>query len=257
MLIVQLSDLHVCLREPLSAKNAFAQRAIDAVARLSPQPDAVIVTGDLTEFGTPDEYEYLHRLLAPLGAPVFAIPGNHDDREAMRVHFPLNGHGAPGAPLNGVVETRPVRLIGLDSTIPGRVEGALAEATLDFLEEMLAKEPETPALVFVHHPPFLTGLDSKDDIRLFEGAERLESILSRHPQVERIVCGHYHRAIQGRFGNAVCQVAPPIRYMTPAERGDRAGHESDEELPGFLLHRWIGGAGLVTHICPIPLDGTG
>lgn len=255
MLIVQLSDLHLCLKEPLAAKNIFAQRAIDSVARLNPRPDAVILTGDLTEFGTPDEYAHLHRLLAPLDVPVFAIPGNHDERSAMRAHFPLNGSRSSDGPLNGVIETRPVRLIGLDSTIPGRVEGALSGSTLDFLEEALTKEPEVPTLIFVHHPPFLTGIESKDDIRLFEGAERFESIVSRHPQIERIVAGHYHRAIQGRFGKIICQIAPPVRYMTPAERDDPVEHESDDEMPGYLVHRWIAGTGLVTHLCPIPLNG--
>jgi 3',5'-cyclic-AMP phosphodiesterase len=254
MLIAQLSDLHICLKGDLGAKNIFAERAIAALSRLNPRPDIVILTGDVTEFGTAEEYGMVSQMLSRLDMPIYAIPGNHDDREEMRVVFREVDRLAAGrALLNYVIETRPVRLVGLDSTIPGRVEGALTGATLHFLEETLAMEPRVPTLIFLHHPPIMTGLESKDSIRLFEGADRLASILSRHPQVERLVSGHFHRSIQARFGTTICQVAPAVRYMTPAERGDPDEHEFDEELPGFLLHRWIEAVGLVSHICPIPL----
>lgn len=156
-------------------------------------------------------------------------------------------------PLNYAVETRPVRLIGLDSSIPGRVEGALPPATLSFLEDALACASKVPTLLFFHHPPMMIGIDGKDDIRLGEGADELAAILSRHPQVERVVVGHFHRSFQARFGGAICQGAPPVRYMTVAERGDADEHELDEELPGYLIHRWIESVGLVSHVCPIPL----
>ena len=250
MLIGQLSDLHVCCSEGLAAKNRFAERAIAAIARL--RPDVVILTGDVTECGTREEYELVVRMLSPLDAPVYAIPGNHDDRDVMRSVFPpLDGR--TGGPLNVLVESRPLRLIGLDSTIPGRVEGALSGPTLDFLDEALSREPDVPALVFLHHPPIAIGVEGKDGIRLFEGADRLAALVARHRQVERVGAGHFHRNLQARFGGTICQIAPPVRYMTPAERGDPYDHELDDEPPGFLLHRWIEGSGLVTHLCPIPL----
>jgi 3',5'-cyclic-AMP phosphodiesterase len=252
MLIVQLSDLHVCLEGALAAKNVFAERAIRSVSRLRPRPDAVILTGDITEFGTLEEYEFVSRMLSPLDMPIYAVPGNHDDRDAMRAGLRLDLSAGKG-PLNYAIESRPVRLVGLDSIIPGRAEGGLPEATLDFLEETLANAPQVPTLVFLHHPPIMIGTEGKDGIRLFKGADRLANIMSRHPQVERIVSGHFHRSVQARFGSTICQVAPPVRYMTPAERGDAHEHELDEELPGFLLHRWIETVGLVSHICPIPL----
>jgi 3',5'-cyclic AMP phosphodiesterase CpdA len=256
MLIAQLSDLHLCAGGFLATKNVYAERAVDAVMRLDPRPDVVILTGDLTEFGTAEEYDLLLRLIGPLPMPVYAIPGNHDIREAMRASFRPFGFLPEAGPLSFVVETRPVRLIGLDSIIPGRVEGALPAATLDLLDQALSSAPGTPTLVFLHHPPMACGAASKDGIRLFSGAERLAEIVSRHAQVERIVAGHHHRAIQARFGGTLCQVAPPVRYMSPAERGEEARHETDEEPPGFLLHRWVPGAGLATHLCPLPILGT-
>lgn len=254
MLIAQLSDLHICLEGDLSAKNVFAERAIDALSRLKPRPDVVILTGDVTEYGTTGEYELVNQMLSRLDMPIYAIPGNHDHRDRMRAGFQHVDRLAAGRKLlNYTIETRPVRLIGLDSTIAGRVEGELTKETLNFLEETLSMEPGVPTLVFLHHPPIITGLDNKDQIRLFEGAASLLEILASHPQVERIVSGHFHRSIQARFGSTICQVAPPVRYMTPTERGDADEHEMDEELPGFLLHRWIETVGLVSHFCPIPV----
>lgn len=255
MLIAQLSDLHLCEAGPLAEKNVHAERAIDAVMRLDPRPDLVILTGDLVESGAPGEYALLQRLLEPLPMPVFAIPGNHDDREAMRATLNAQGYLPPTGPLNYVVETRPVRLVGVDSIIPGKVEGALAAETLDFVARTLAAAPDVPTLVFLHHPPFRCGLAEKDSIRLFEGTTEFEDILARNRQVERVVAGHHHRALQGRFGGALCQVAPPVRYMSPAEYGAASSHESEDEPAGFLLHRFIAGSGLATGLCPLPCDG--
>ncbi|MFC1459096.1 metallophosphoesterase [Microvirga arabica] len=249
MLIAHLSDLHVCARAPLSATNVHTEQAVESLMRLLPQPDVVVVTGDVGE-GSPDDYALLARYLCPLPMPVYMVPGNHDDREAMRsALFGLRYMPASG-PLNFVVETRPVRLIGLDSLIPGKVEGALDDETLDFLDNALAADTSVPTVILVHHTPFQCGIEEKDSIRLFEGAERLSGILSRHRQVERVLSGHHHRSLLGQFGNAICQIAPPVRYQEACSfEAGRPTHEA--EMPGFLLHRWIDGAGLATQHCPL------
>jgi 3',5'-cyclic AMP phosphodiesterase CpdA len=252
MLIAQLSDLHFCGEGRLAAKNHYAERAFEALSRLRSRPDVVILTGDVTEHGTPAEYDLLLRALRGLDVPVYAIPGNHDAREAMRTALGSCGYLPAAGPLDYVVETRPVRLIGLDSVIPGGVEGALTQASLDFLEEALGRDPDVPTLVFLHHPPILTGLDSKDEIGLCTGAERLAAILSRHSRVERLVSGHFHRFFEARFGGTVCQVAPPIRYLSPEEREEEGSPQTDPEQPGYLVHRWIEGGGLVTHLHYLP-----
>ncbi|HEY8380746.1 MAG TPA: metallophosphoesterase [Microvirga sp.] len=250
MLIAQLSDLHLCATGPLAVKNVYAERAVDALLRLDPRPDVVLLTGDLTEYGTREEYGLLRTLIGRLPMPAYAIPGNHDERAALRAAVAEAGYLNPGS-LHYAVETRPVRLIGLDSIIPGRVEGALDEDALGFLDESLSAHPDVPALVFLHHPPFRSGLPGKDSIRLLAGADGLALVLARHPQVERVVAGHHHRALQARFGGTLCQVAPPVRYMTPEECGIPATHEIDHEPAGFLLHHWIEGQGLATRVCPL------
>jgi 3',5'-cyclic AMP phosphodiesterase CpdA len=92
MLLCQISDLHV--KEPGAlcygvVDSAAALRAcVDHIVRLRHRPDVVVATGDLTDFGRPDEYLHLRALLAPLPMPVYLMPGNHDDRDALRAAFP-------------------------------------------------------------------------------------------------------------------------------------------------------------------------
>lgn len=244
MLIAQLSDLHLCAAGPRSSKNIYARQAVDLLLRLKHLPDVVIVTGDVTEDGTEREYALFQDVIEPLPMPVHAIPGNHDRREAMRAALGLKGEGA----LHQVIDTRPVRIVALDTLIPGRVEGMLDAEALRFLAAALEAAPDVPTVVALHHPPFRCGLAEKDSIRLFEGADELASILARHGQVERVVAGHLHRSLQARFGGTLAQVAPPVRYLTPTERREPAG---EDEPPGFLLHRWIEGQGIATRMVPL------
>lgn len=90
-LLLQLSDLHI--REPGRIAYdrldtaPYLQQALDSILRLRQQPDAVVITGDLTDFGRTAEYRHLRSLLAPLSMPVYLMPGNHDDRAQMRNSF--------------------------------------------------------------------------------------------------------------------------------------------------------------------------
>jgi 3',5'-cyclic AMP phosphodiesterase CpdA len=255
MLIAQISDLHIrppgVLAYGVSETNASAERALHALLRLDPRPDVVILTGDTTDCGLDAEYAVLKDLLARLPMPVYAVPGNHDRRDAMRDAFAGGGYLPAEGELNYVVETRPVRLIGLDSLVPGESHGALTPATLDFLAAALAAAPDVPTLVFVHHPPFVCGIGHMDRIRLLEGAERLDSTLSAHPQVERLVTGHHHRGVQVRFGGTLCQIAPSVAHQVALDLRDEAPSCFVLEPGAFLLHHWVDGVGLVTHTAAV------
>jgi 3',5'-cyclic-AMP phosphodiesterase len=251
MLIAQISDLHIrppgVLAYGVSETSIYAERAINALLRLEPRPDVVILTGDTTDCGLDAEYAVLKTLLARLPMPVYAVPGNHDRRDAMRDAFAGGGYLPAEGELNYVVETRPVRLVGLDSLVPGESHGALTPATLDFLETTLAAAPDVPTLVFVHHPPFVCGIGHMDRIRLLEGVDRLKAILSAHPQVERLVTGHHHRGVQVRFGGTICQIAPSVAHQVVLDLRDEAPSAFVLEPGAFLLHHWVEGTGLVTH----------
>jgi 3',5'-cyclic AMP phosphodiesterase CpdA len=129
---------------------------VAALNEFKPRPDLVVISGDLADTPTAEEYEHLKRLLAQLELPFVGIPGNHDSRELMRAAFPLAAYASLSGPLNQRVEIGGLDLVLLDSSIPGKPHGNLDAPTLQWLEATLASSPERPALLFLHHPPFKT-----------------------------------------------------------------------------------------------------
>jgi 3',5'-cyclic AMP phosphodiesterase CpdA len=250
MLIAHLSDPHVCRPGAFSNgvvdTNACLRRAVAHVAALAPVPDCVLMTGDLVESGAPEEYAVLRELLAPLEAPVYLLPGNHDGREALRAAFPDHGYLPREGPfLHYALALGPLRLVALDTVEPGRVEGLLCEARLAWLAGRLEEAPAVPTLVCMHHPPFETGLPM-DRHMLRNGAE-VGELIARHPQVERVLCGHVHRPVQLRWRGTLGCIAPSTAHQVVLELTPGAPSTFTLEPPGYLLHQWREGTGLVTH----------
>lgn len=252
MLIAQLTDLHV---RPHGVRaygvvetNKLLERALNAVAALRPAPDAVILSGDLTDGGLPEEYAILADLLRRyLPMPIYAIPGNHDHRAAMKrglAHLP--GIGSADDFVQYAVDDYPLRLVMLDSIVPGESHGDLCAARLDFLERTLAAAPEKPTVVVLHHPPIVCGIDHMDEINL-RAADAFAAVIRQHPQVERILCGHHHRQIVARFAGTFLQVAPSVAHQVTFDLTPGAEGTFSLEPPAFLLHQWDKKTGLTSH----------
>lgn len=251
MIVAQISDLHV--KAPgLSSYRVvdcagLLARALDALLALPQQPDVVIATGDLTDEGRPEEYLHLREHLARLPMPVYLLAGNHDERAGLRDAFPEHAYLRQWAPfLQYAIEDWPLRIVALDTVVPGRPEGRLCAERLDWLEGSLARARGKPTLLLMHHPPFRTLIGHMDRMGLAEGRERLEAIVRRNPQIERIVCGHLHRPIQVRFGGTVAQTCPSTAHQVSLNLSEDAPSRFHLEPPAFLLHAWTGGS-LVTH----------
>lgn len=268
--LVQLSDPHVTARgRPLLAGRidtpAGLAAAVAAVGALRPQPQAVLLSGDLTERGRADEYAHLRELLAPLDAlaiPAWLMPGNHDDVDALRAAFPDHPELAPDPDpmlagfvlwermLAGPSDRPALRLLALDSVVPGASAGALCAARLDWLACRLDEAPAVPTIVALHHPPFASGIGHMDAIALGEGADGLQAMLRRHPQVQRLVCGHLHRAMSTVVGGVPAMSAPSTAHqMVPDLRMDGPAAWR-MEAPGMLWHAMVGGT-LVSHVVAI------
>jgi Icc protein len=252
MLICQITDLHVRPRGlaayRVAETNMLVERALDMVAALRPRPDVVLITGDLTDCGLAAEYELLKTMLARLPMPVYLVPGNHDRRDTLKAVF-SDWPGVTADPdfVQLAVEEFPVRLIGLDTLTPGSSAGALCARRLDFLQRALAANSDKPVMIFMHHPPFMTGIRHMDEINLTEGAERLAQLVRAHGRVERILCGHDHRAIDTLFGGTIASVAPGVAHqvafdLDPAHEGALV-----LEPPAIRLHLYRPGAGIVSH----------
>jgi len=193
MLIAQITDLHIRPGELLAYGRVDTagclQRAVAALLALDPLPDVVLATGDLVDGGEAEEYARLRQLLAPIERPLFVVPGNHDARRPLFEAFGKAGFlPADGRFLHYAVEDWPVRLIGLDTIIPGEPGGRLCAERLGWLDDRLAEQPERPTLLFMHHPPIRTGIGHMDTMGLADAdrfaAERL------FPAFERAGIGH-------------------------------------------------------------------
>lgn len=249
--LVQLSDPHIApvgctVLGGVDTAAALCQ-AVAAVQRLPLAPCAVLLSGDLTNDARRDSAEHLRTLLAALAVPVLLMPGNHDDRDVLREVFPAAGLPARG-PLDQVVTLPGARLVLLDSLVPGEDAGALHPAQLQWLDDTLRAAPAVPTLVAVHHPPFRTGLAGMDTLRLRDGADGLRDVLAAHPQVQRLLCGHVHRAVQCRFGGTLAMTAPSTAHQIDFDLRPGEPPRWRAEPPGMLVHAWDEQAQVVSHV---------
>ena len=219
MVIVQISDPHVMRdgESPGAGVDAAANLA-SALARASSlpeRPNAIVISGDLVEHGSRDEYRRLASLIRDVDIPVWLMTGNHDDREAMIDVFPaLARHRVE---------------CGL------QYEVALGDARLRWLDEALAGD-HRPTLVFVHHPPVTTGLSHIDGSALADGGA-LEHVIGRHPQVVRVASGHIHRAMSVEFAHTTLSVCPSTAHQFALDLAAHGRIVAVAETPGFQVHR--------------------
>ncbi|MFN0028373.1 MAG: phosphodiesterase [Acidimicrobiales bacterium] len=262
-LVAQLSDPHILDAGARTASTsgidteAFLRRAVAVLLTLDPAPDLVLCSGDLTNDGTPSQYDNLARILAPLPMPVRLLCGNHDRRAALRAAFTTHHYlsSAPVGPADTdgpcayvVEDLAPLRLVVLDSVIPGSDAGGLDGEQLAWLDSQLGAQPTRPTMVVLHHPPFATGIAFMDAMALQPASiDALASVLRRHRHVERVICGHLHRAVTVAFAGTVAMSAPSTAHAI-ALHLNRAGSGAwTLEPPAMLLHLWSPATGLVTH----------
>lgn len=257
MIIAQISDPHIragATAPPDDQSASHLQRAVQHLMQLPAPPDVVIITGDCADTGSVAEYQRFRELLRPLTMPVYVIPGNHDDRGNFLTSFGAQGAAALDGFVQYVVDAPPVRLIALDTHVPGQGGGYLSAERLGWLEQRLAEAPERPTILFMHHPPFSTGLAAFDQIGL-ENAAELAAIVARHPQIERIVAGHVHSTMQQRFAGTLAMTCSSTAYRLLPDLQRPVGLAAIMEPPVCLLHAWGPASGLITHTSQIGAQG--
>ena len=253
MLLAQISDLHIKRPGALAYRRvdtaAYLERCVARLVALEPKPEAVVVTGDLVDLGTRAEYEALKALLAPLTMPVYLLVGNHDERGALREVFPDHAYlRAGGEFVHYAVDVGPLRLVALDSQMPQQSNGHLCATRLAWLETQLAQAQGKPVVLALHHPPFVSGIDHMDRQRLDPASsERLAAIVSRYPNVERVICGHVHRPIFTRFAGTIASAVPAPAHQVALDLRENAPSAFRLEPPAFALHRYAPETGVVTH----------
>ena len=254
MWIAQISDPHVrskgVLYKGVVDTNATLAAAVAQINALDPLPDLVLLSGDIVDEGDPDEYAVAAPILAALKPRLLLIPGNHDDRSALRAAFPGHAYLPPDGPMQYQDTIGPVRVIALDVTVPGFHHGDFTDRAADWLAATLAEDPDRPTLIMMHQPPIETGIPYLDKYNC-RGADRLAAIVSRYPAIERILCGHVHRAMQTRYAGTLLCCAPSTGTTIALRTQPGAPPASFAEPPGFLLHHWRPGLGTLTHALPV------
>jgi Icc protein len=243
VILAHISDLHVGQdRERDGGVRALrrAQRVVDYLNALPGHLDGVLVTGDLADHGTAEEYRVVRELLGTLRFPVLTCPGNHDDRVAYQTTL-LGEPDDGGEPVNHVHHLAGFTIAMCDSTIPRQNPGLLDETTLTWLDKVLT-DTEDPVLVCFHHPPVVLHHPFVDDIRLRNDAQLAEVL---NDKVLAVLCGHAHTAATTTFAGRPLVVAPGVvsTSVLPVE-GD---HMVDYGLPPAIAFHVVDDRGLVTH----------
>ncbi|WP_328602489.1 phosphodiesterase [Nocardia terrae] len=226
--LFHFSDTH------LIAADTELYGAVDAEARLSSllgqaeasaiAPTAIVFTGDLTDKGEPGAYRKLRDLVEPwaerIGAPVVWVAGNHDERGSLREH--LLGEKPSSAPFDAVHMYDGLRIIALDTTVPGHHWGEITDAQLSWLREVLAEPAPFGTILAMHHPPIPCVQDLAVLVELRD-QRRLADVLDG-TDVRAILAGHLHLSSTATFAGIPVSVASATCYsqdMAAAEGGQR------------------------------------
>jgi Icc protein len=257
LLIAQISDLHIKRPGELAYRRvdtaAALKRCVETLNRFTPRPDLVVISGDLVDTPLKEEYDHLKELLAPLDIPSAAVPGNHDSRELMRAALPGLGYAQSSAALNSVRKLGDTDIVLLDSTVPGAPYGELDTATLTWLEAVLGASNTRPALLFLHHPPFITGITHMD-VQNLRNADALATLVRKHPRARLVAAGHVHRATFTTFAGAAATICPAPNHAVALDLDAGLSPSFNIEPPAFHLQVWFPGEGfgsVVTHTVPI------
>jgi 3',5'-cyclic AMP phosphodiesterase CpdA len=257
VLIAQISDLHIKPPGEFAYGRvdtaAALTRCIEELNRFTPRPDIVVISGDLVDKPSRQAYDHLVKLLAPLEIPFAAIPGNHDDRAMMRAALPDRGYAHRTGPLNSTRPAADLDIVLLDSMVPGKDYGTLDAETLAWLDTTLAAPPARPALLFLHHPPFATGIAHMDRQNLHNAGE-FAAVLGKHERARLVAAGHVHRAMLTSFSGIAATICPAPNHAVALDLDTRLSPSFRIEPPAFHLHAWFPGGGfgaVVTHWVPI------
>tara|TARA_R110000764_G_scaffold198866_3_gene284217 strand:- start:27425 stop:28201 length:777 start_codon:yes stop_codon:yes gene_type:complete len=255
MLIAQISDTHVLtegrrLADRFETGAAYA-RLIDSLEHLTTAPDLILFSGDLGEDATPEEYADIGAGLRRLTCPVLVVPGNHDARAPMIAALPDYVQTTPSGHICAFDNSRDLAIIGLDTLVEGKPHGELCADRLSWLSERLDDCADKPVLLFMHHPPMVTGLKDMDSMGLLSGGEELARLIADHGQVQAILCGHMHRAIHGSCGGAPVRVSPSASHQVAFDLRDGQPYRFTDEPPQYMMHLWSPERGLVSHVVPV------
>jgi 3',5'-cyclic AMP phosphodiesterase CpdA len=258
MRVLQVSDPHLRGDGKPSFRIVDTRRCLVVTARhlerLSQKPGCVVITGDLADCGDAGAYTILYEAFKRLEVPVYAVPGNHDRRDRITELLPgwCPADPAVAPHICYTVDMEPVRLVMVDSMQPGSHSGHFTPRVAEWLAGALAAKPTAPTLLFMHHPPFLTGMGAMDEP--FENLDAFADLIRQYPNV-RLCCGHMHRPITTVWQGLVAVAAPSLSMQIELDLSETGGNAFRMETPGYLLHHWFQST-WNTHVCQVESEPT-
>ncbi|MFG6280418.1 phosphodiesterase [Microbacterium sp. 5K110] len=240
--ILHLSDTHLLAGDRLLGGRydaaAHLRRTLEAAEATGVRPDAVVFTGDLTDLGEPEAYRALRAAVEPwadrLGAPVVWVAGNHDERPALRAE--LLDDEPTEEPVTGVWDLGGLRLIALDSTVPGWHHGDLDARQLEWLRAELAEPAPLGTILALHHPPLPTHIPFFDILELRDQPGLAAAIAGS--DVRAILAGHLHYSTSGTFAGVPVSVAAASCYTMDLARPADEVNGMDAGRSFHLVHVW-------------------
>lgn len=261
VLIAQITDTHIGF-EPEAGENEFNfvrfRNVLGHLLSQSVLPDMLILSGDLTDGGQPDCYARIRSLVDDCPFPTYVIPGNHDSREEMLNAFPdcptADGFAQFAIPCGAGADA--LRILCLDSFEPGRHGGAFCDVRAKWLSRELAAHPDTPTVLFIHHPPVVAGIDWMDPKPHEAWFKRFHETVAGHRQIISIQAGHLHRPLHSMVQGIPVSVTPAVAPAVSLDLRPMDVETADQrpivaaEPPFYSLHLWRDGT-LVSHFQPV------
>jgi 3',5'-cyclic AMP phosphodiesterase CpdA len=242
--LVQITDTHILppgeLLYGVTDTAAHLRETILQINRMRPEPDLLLITGDLIEGPCEASYQHFIELIKPLEIPVYVIPGNHDDPQMMIKEFA----DTPYFPTSDdtfqyTIEDSAYRVLALNSHADGTELPEFDEMRLAWLRDQL-EQSSTPVLIAIHHPPLTAGIELIDmgGSEWFQG---LKFLLQGYPQVRLVICGHCHIDLSGRIGHVPVYMAGGCSHQLIAARGINIAPSTINAPAPVVLHQLIDG----------------
>ncbi|MFD7009726.1 MULTISPECIES: phosphodiesterase [Rhodococcus] len=241
--ILHVSDTHFvtdgALLHDCVDSDANLSRLFERLEKTGQRPEAIVFTGDLADRGEPEAYVRLRRIVEPaaqrLGAKVIWVMGNHDARPAFRSGL-LDTEPTQDS-IDAVVDVNGLRIIVLDSTVPGFHHGLISDEQLTWLTDVLAEPAPHGTLLALHHPPVPGLLDAIESVELKE-QHRLETVLAG-TDVRGILAGHLHYSTTCTFAGIPVSVASATCYTQDllVDEGSIRGQDGAQGFNMVHLYR--------------------
>jgi 3',5'-cyclic AMP phosphodiesterase CpdA len=211
--------------------------ALDRLGRIDPRPQALVFTGDLADLGEPEAYRLLREMVEPfaerLGAQVIWCMGNHDDRDAYARGL-FDDHASPEV-LDRVYDVDGLRIVALDTSVPGYHHGVIDDAQYEWLASVLAEPAPLGTFLAMHHPPIpIPMLPAAAIIELYDQQRLADALVGT--DVRMILGGHFHYSSYSTFAGIPVSVASATCYLSDIAPRDRFISAIDAEQSVNVVH---------------------